>query len=333
MRENEALVDQRLLQLVQWLDTETRFGGLPVDTASADASFRRYFRISGQDETWIAMDAPPEKEDSGPFVRIAGYMEDGGVRVPTIHNVDLKKGFMVLEDFGNVHFEDALARGGNLDALYDQALEAMISITTLPEGIARKLPSFDHAWMMKELLIFYDWFLAESGAEREVFEKWANRLIEGILGQPLVVMHRDFHGRNLLMLGQGKEIGVIDFQGAMQGPLTYDLGSLLKDCYQDNEAGWIQGKALSQKARYEKAFATTWEEADFLRWLDWTGLQRHLKVLGLFRRLHVRDGKDRYLKDMPRVWNYANDVLGRYPELASFQGWLETFETWNSYRP
>ena len=332
MRENEASVDQRLLQLVQWLDADTRFGGMPVDTASADASFRRYFRITGPDSTWIAMDAPPEKEDSEPFVRIAGLMADSGVRVPEIYHSDLSKGFMVLEDFGNVHFEDALSQGGNRDALYDQALQAMLPVTTLPTETAKSLPPFDRTWMVKELLIFYEWFLAGDGAEKSDFDKWSNLLIDGILEQPLVVMHRDFHGRNLLMIEEGKEIGVIDFQGAMQGPLTYDLGSLLKDCYQDNPADWIRRQALGQKVRYEEAFHAQWEDKEFLKWLDWTGLQRHLKVLGLFRRLHVRDGKDRYLKDLPRVWGYANDVLERYPELSGFLEWIETFETWKEYQ-
>ncbi len=300
--------------------------------ASADASFRRYFRISGEGEAWIAMDAPPELEDCEPFVRIAGYMRDGGVRVPMIYNVDLRQGFIVQEDFGNTHFEDALAAGGDRDKLYGQAMDAMLPVTCLPEAVCRHLPAFDREWMMKELLIFHEWFLGYAGTDGEEFAVHANALIEGILGQPLVVMHRDFHGRNLLMLGGEREIGVIDFQGAMHGPLTYDLGSLLKDCYQDNGADWIRGQALLQKARYEDAFNTAWEDADFLRWLDWTGLQRHLKVLGLFRRLHVRDGKDRYLKDMPRVWNYANDVLDRYPALAKFKSWLESFDIWNSYK-
>ena len=133
------------------------------------------------------------------------------------------------------------------------------------------------------------------------------------------------------MLKDQKEIGVIDFQGALHGPLTYDLGSLLKDCYQDNSPEWIRKKALQQKSVYEAELKTTWADETFLKWMDWTGLQRHLKVLGLFRRLHVRDGKQRYLKDMPRVWGYAHAVLQAYPELSELMTWLEQFEIWNSY--
>ena len=333
MIDNEAKTDQRYEQLVDWLNTETDFGGYPVVVASADASFRRYFRIEGDLETWIAMDAPPEKEDSEPFVRIGGYLREGGVRVPEVYVSDLDQGFLVLEDFGGLHFEDALLEeGADRDALYDLALQAMVPVTTMGSAIAEKLEPFDRAWLVKELMIFHEWFLGEGEDSENVWLAKIDPLLEGILEQPKVFMHRDFHGRNLLMLNDETEIGVIDFQGALLGPLTYDLGSLLKDCYQDNSIEWVRGKALQQKSVYEAALKTTWEDETFLRWMDWTGLQRHLKVLGLFRRLHVRDGKDRYLKDLPRVWNYANEVLQGYSELADLKSWLETFEIWNSYQ-
>ena len=331
MIDNEVKTDQRYEQLVDWLNTETEFGGYPVVTASADASFRRYFRIEGRAQSWIVMDAPPEKEDSEPFVRIGDYLREGGVRVPEIYVSDLEKGFLVLEDFGGLHFEDALAESGDRDDLYDLALQSMVPVTTMDSTVAKKLAPFDRAWLIKELMIFHEWFLAE-GAESG--NKWLEQitpLLEGILEQPKVFMHRDFHGRNLLMLKEQTEIGVIDFQGALHGPLTYDLGSLLKDCYQDNSMEWIRKKALQQKVVYEASLETAWEDATFLKWMDWTGLQRHLKVLGLFRRLYLRDGKDRYLKDMPRVWNYANAVLQSYPELSALKSWLEQFETWNNY--
>ena len=277
------------------------------------------------------MDAPPDKEDSEPFVRIAKYLRDGGVRVPEIFVHDLSKGFMVLEDFGGLHFEDALAQGEDRDQLYDKALQAMLPVTTMPTEVAKMLPPFDRAWLTKELNIFHEWFLQEGESSMSKWMDLTGPLLEGIQEQPTVFVHRDFHGRNLLIL-QNQQIGVIDFQGALYGPLTYDLGSLLKDCYQDNELDWIYRKALQQKQVYEEAFDTKWEDGVFLKWMDWTGLQRHLKVLGLFRRLYVRDGKDRYLKDLPRVWNYANDVLQKYSELAELKNWLEEFEIWNTYR-
>jgi aminoglycoside/choline kinase family phosphotransferase len=332
VRENEVFQDERYLELIQWLDSDTRFGGMPLETASADASFRRYFRISGKGETWIAMDAPIEKEDSEPFVRIAGYLRGGGVRVPEIIQYDLSKGFMVIEDFGGCHFEDALADGADRDYLYGMALEAMVPITTLPDEVARLLPPFDQAWLTKELMIFHEWFLGEGELSQGEWKEQISPILEGILEQPKVFVHRDFHGRNLLMLKESTEIGIIDFQGALFGPLTYDLGSLLKDCYQDNSIHWIYDKALQQKSAYERAFNVQWDDNLFLKWMDWTGLQRHLKVLGLFRRLFVRDGKDRYLNDLPRVWNYANDVLQNYSELKSLKVWLEKFDVWNSYQ-
>ena len=332
MRENEALHDERYHELIRWLEDNTQFGGMSVEPASADASFRRYFRLSNGTDSWIAMDAPPDKEDSEPFVRIAGYLREGGVRVPVIYVHDLQKGFMVLEDFGGLHLEDTLARGGDRDALYDLALESMSPITKIDKDVACKLPPYDRKWLTMELMIFHEWFLGEEESSKASWLQLVEPLLDCILEQPSVFVHRDFHGRNLLLLNKMSEIGVIDFQGAFYGPLTYDLGSLLKDCYQDNPLDWVQTKALQQKLVYEEAFQAKWEDAQFLKWMDWTGLQRHLKVLGLFQRLYKRDGKDKFLKDLPQVWKYTNEVLLSYPELSDLREWLEQFEIWNSYQ-
>ncbi len=301
--------------------------------ASEDASFRRYFRIlDGMGQSWIAMDAPPEKEDSRPFVEIGRMLSEGGVRVPDIHEVSLEQGFLVLEDFGAVHFEDILV-GKRRHVFYDTALGEMVRITAMPSGDAAKLPDCGLDWLQMELDIFDDWFLrnerstADSEGRAEDFRRACAPLLKGILEQPSVFMHRDFHCRNLLLLDGGRA-GVIDFQGAMQGPLTYDLASFLRDCYQDNPRDWVEWKALQQKQRYEVALGQRWDDDQFLRWLDWTGLQRHLKVLGLFNRLHLRDGKPGYLKNIPRVYKYAQDVLGRYSELASLRLYLEDFNAW-----
>jgi aminoglycoside/choline kinase family phosphotransferase len=326
--------DQRFRQLLQWLETETKFGGMPVVPASADASFRRYFRIMGSTQSWIAMDAPPDKEDSQPFIEIAGHLEAGGVRVPEIFAHDLVQGFVVLEDFGSVHYEDVLS-GDRREEFYDLALEEMSLVTMMPCGITRKLPVYDRSWLKMELDIFFDWFLhgggensANESAKRE-FDESVQPLLDGILEQPTVFVHRDFHCRNLLVLEE-RRAGVIDFQGALYGPLTYDLVSLLRDCYQENPTDWVERKALQQKARYEAGFEICWTDDEFLRWMDWTGLQRHLKVLGLFRRLHMRDGKGSYLKDLPRVWEYAQDVLCRYDELSALKNFSESFQTWKT---
>jgi aminoglycoside/choline kinase family phosphotransferase len=326
--------DQRFRQLLQWLETETKFGGMPIVPASADASFRRYFRIMGSSQSWIAMDAPPEKENSRPFIDIAGYLKSQGVRVPEVFAHDLVQGFIVLEDFGATHYEDVFS-GDRREEFYDMALDEMSLIMKIPQCIVRELPSYDRSWLQMELDIFFEWFLYGSGenqggeSTKREFDESVQSLLDGILEQPTVFVHRDFHCRNLLVLEEGRA-GVIDFQGALHGPLTYDLASLLRDCYQDNPREWVERKALQQKARYEADLAMTWTDDKFLRWMDWTGLQRHLKVLGLFRRLHLRDGKDSYLKDLPRVWNYAREVLDRYDELSVLKNFSESFQTWKA---
>ena len=325
--------DARLLQLQRWLSTKTDFSGMEVVPASEDASFRRYFRIlDGMGKSWIAMDAPPEKENSQPFVEISRMLRDGGVRVPEIFEVDLEHGFLVLEDFGAVHFEDIL-HGKRRDAFYNIALSEMVRVTSMPDTDAAKLPHLGSEWLQMELDIFHEWFLNVGGgpalrSNLEDFHKACQPLVNGILEQPNVFVHRDFHCRNLLLLDGGRA-GVIDFQGAMSGPLTYDLASLLRDCYQDNPRDWVEWKAIQYKKRIEEALSLDLDDDQFLRWLDWTGLQRHLKVLGLFNRLNLRDGKSGYQKDIPRVWEYAKDVLGRYAELSSLREFVEGFNTWS----
>ena len=280
--------DARLLQLQRWLSTKTDFSGMDVVPASEDASFRRYFRIlDGMGKSWIAMDAPPEKENSQPFVEISRMLRDGGVRVPEIFEVDLEQGFLVLEDFGAVHFEDIL-HGKRRDAFYNIALSEMVRVTSMPDTDAAKLPHLGSEWLQMELDIFHEWFLNLGGgpalkSNLEDFHKACQPLVNGILEQPNVFVHRDFHCRNLLLLDGGRA-GVIDFQGAMSGPLTYDLASLLRDCYQDNPRDWVEWKAIQYKKRIEEALSLDLDDDQFLRWLDWTGLQRHLKVLGLFNR-------------------------------------------------
>ena len=333
MSETDEAGDVRLHQLKHWLGSETNFGGMRVVPASEDASFRRYFRIlDGMGQSWIAMDAPPEKEDSRPFVKIAALLREGGVRVPEVYASDMDQGFLVIEDFGAVHFEDILAEHRR-DAYYDAALGEMVRITAMPSSAADQLPPYDRKWLQMELDIFHDWFLqgtdqAGSPASLEEFHRICAPLLQGVLDQPRAFVHRDFHCRNLLMLDGGR-VGVIDFQGALQGPLTYDLASLLRDCYQDNPTPWVEYKALQQKRRFEIALGQQWSDEQFLLWLDWTGLQRHLKVLGLFNRLRIRDGKPSYMKDLPRVWAYAQEVLGKYPELAPLRLFVEGFNAWN----
>ena len=323
--------DLRGEQLRGWLESETDLGGARMDPVFGDASARRYFRVFRDERSWILMDAPPDSEDCRPFVEIAGFLRGGGVCVPKIHALDLEKGFMVLEDFGSLHLEDALDGGYDREGLYDLALEELMLLARMPATVTDRLPPYDRDWLQMELDIFHDWFLHGNTVERErdrrAFHGMTMGLIGGILEQPTVFVHRDFHCRNLLLLQDGG-LGVIDFQGAFSGPLTYDLVSLLRDCYQDNSRKWVEKRALLQKARLEDVLSMEWPDEQFMKWMDWTGLQRHLKVLGLFRRLQLRDNKDRYLQYLPRVKGYAEDVLCRHAELSKLRAFIESFETW-----
>jgi len=310
-------VDERKESLEDWLRTSTSFKQSNLEVASADASFRRYFRISDLGKSWIVMDAPPDLEPCEPFVRIAEQMHEAGINVPKIIAQDLKKGFLILSDFGDVHYLDALD-GPDREELYDLAISEILNFQSSLSNFAETLPSFDRDWQLKELDIFREWCLP--GIEQATYAQVVTPLIETIDGIPKSFMHRDFHSRNLLVPKPGK-IGVIDFQGAMLGPVTYDLASLLKDCYVGNEEDWIAEEVSSfqQALEHDNSSMEEISDEEFLRWFDLTGLQRHLKCIGIFHRLKLRDGKDGYLKDVPLVQKYIETVLDRYPELSGIQ--------------
>ena len=297
--------------------TSTSFKQSNLEVASADASFRRYFRISDLGKSWIVMDAPPDLEPCEPFVRIAEQMHEAGINVPKIIAQDLKKGFLILSDFGDVHYLDVLD-GPDREELYDLAISEILNFQSSLSNFAETLPSFDRDWQLKELDIFREWCLP--GIEQATYAQVVTPLIETIDGIPKSFMHRDFHSRNLLVPKPGK-IGVIDFQGAMLGPVTYDLASLLKDCYVGNEEDWIAEEVSSfqQAIEHDNSSMEEISDEEFLRWFDLTGLQRHLKCIGIFHRLKLRDGKDGYLKDVPLVQKYIETVLDRYPELSGIQ--------------
>jgi N-acetylmuramate 1-kinase len=263
------------------------------------------------------MDAPPDLEPCEPFVRIAEQMQEAGINVPKIIAQDLKKGFLILSDFGDVHYLDVLD-GPDREELYDLAISEILKFQSSLSNFAETLPSFDRDWQLKELDIFREWCLP--GIEQATYAQVATPLIETIDAIPKSFMHRDFHSRNLLVPKPGK-IGVIDFQGAMHGPVTYDLASLLKDCYVENEEDWIAEEVSSfqQALEHDNSSMEEISDEEFLRWFDLTGLQRHLKCIGIFHRLKLRDGKDGYLKDVPLVQKYVETVLDRYPELSGIQ--------------
>jgi aminoglycoside/choline kinase family phosphotransferase len=304
------------------LDDLPGFRGGELAVASTDASFRRYFRLTCNGETFVVMDAPPDKEPCEPFVRIAELLREAGVRVPQLLAQDLEQGFLVLTDFGDLHYQEALS-GPNRDTLYDLALAEILKLQTGLQEEAEGLPAYDEAWARMELDIFREW--CHSDFPEKEYEEIVSPLISVFLEQPQVFAHRDFHCRNLLVLPDGQP-GVIDFQGALRGPVTYDPVSLLRDCYVDNGEDWVQAKALAHKTRLVEAnlLAPSLVDEDFLRWFDFVGLQRHLKCIGIFHRLKLRDGKGGYLADVPRVLRYVRAALSRWPELKELQGLVDS---------
>ncbi len=307
-------MDARREEIIAWLNGIPAFTGGTLTTASADASFRRYFRLTKGGDTFVVMDAPPEKEPCEPFVRIALRLREADVHVPEIYAQDLKRGYLVLSDFGDLHYQEAL-EGDNREGLYDQALAEILKFQTGLRSQTEDLPVYDEDWIRMELEIFREWCLPDF--PKDEYGALVSPLVEAFGEQPQTFVHRDFHCRNLLLPADGC-IGVIDFQGAMRGPVTYDPVSLLRDCYVDNDENWIRRKALAHKQALEAAefLPADLPDETFLRWLDLTGLQRHLKCVGIFHRLSQRDGKHGYLGDVPRVLRYAKQVLNHRPELV-----------------
>ena len=353
--------DERVAALRQWLGGLDSALDLDVDTlriASADASFRRYFRLdgrpidSGARTTRIAMDAPPPQEDIRPFLNVQTLMAQAGLRVPRIMVSDPDTGFILLEDFGDLTMLEALRAdptGESLQARYRGAIAALVRLqassvfTTTdspnppnPPKLPTKLPTYDREMLLRELSLYPDWYVAQhkgvslNSKELAQLNTGFERLVDVALGQTQVTVHRDWHSRNLMVLGHeapGFEPGVLDFQDAVQGPLTYDLVSLLRDAY----IAWDDERVLDWAIRYweqarQAGIAVPEDFGVFWRDFEWMGIQRHLKVLGIFARLHLRDGKERYLADLPRVLDYVTKAVHRYDALAPLARMIDQVE-------
>jgi aminoglycoside/choline kinase family phosphotransferase len=287
--------------------------------ASGDASFRRYFRLtqSGMPSR-IVMDAPPPQEDCRPFAEMTARLRETGVHAPEILAMDLEQGFMVLEDFGDATLLPHLTQE-SADQLYGSA---MTSLLTFQQGAkTENLPAYDEPMLMREMQLFPDWLLEKhldlklSDDSKKMLARTFNALTEAALEQPKVFVHRDYHSRNLMLLSDNR-LGVIDYQDAVLGPVTYDLVSLLRDCY----IAWDDALVSRWCHAYlEGAIATgvmnETHRLRFKRWFDWMGVQRHLKASGIFARLNHRDGKTGYLGDIPRTLNYIVNVGKQYEEL------------------
>ncbi len=313
---------QRIEALKRWLQDELAFRDYTLNPASADASFRRYFRVAHDGASFIVMDAPPDKEDSRPYIRVARMFYDVGLNVPEIIDDDLEQGFLLLSDLGSRLYLDAL-NAENVDRLYGDALGALaiLQACTQASGV---LPAYDHALLMSEMTLFRDWLvgkhlgIALTGTQTAMLDSAFELLAENALVQPQVCVHRDYHSRNLMVTTQNNP-GILDFQDAVIGPVTYDLVSLLRDCYISWPRARVEDWALGYQELALQSGILRNEDEDpeqFLRWFDLMGVQRHLKAAGIFARLNHRDGKPGYLADIPRTLGYVTDVATRYPELT-----------------
>jgi N-acetylmuramate 1-kinase len=319
--------DSRLADLTRWVFDDLGFAGSRIEPASVDASFRRYFRVTRGDDTYIVMDAPPEKENLGSFLSVARILLGIGLNVPMVLAKDPNRGFLLLSDLGQRQYLDALLDGAP-DRLYADALGALSTMQTADSGMARTLPRYSHALLMREMELTPEWFLRAhlglqvSAAERGMLDRLFETLAQNALAQPATFVHRDYHSRNLLVTAANNP-GILDFQDAVWGPVTYDLVSLLKDCYVEWPASRVRTWALQYREQLlAKGFPLDSTEAEFIRWFDLVGLQRHIKVLGIFARLYYRDGKSQYLKDLPRVLRYVRDAALNYAEAAEFADFI-----------
>ena len=320
--------DSRLADLTQWVVDELGFAGGLIAPASVDASFRRYFRVTRDADTYIAMDAPPDKEDMGPFVRVAKILAGADLNVPLVLARDLERGFLLLSDLGSRLYLDELPKEGAADRLYADALKSLRTMQTADAAVSRDLPRYDRTLLMREMELMPEWFLRRhlrqtmDARERTLLDRLFETLVRSAASQPATFVHRDYHSRNLLLSAENNP-GILDFQDAVWGPVTYDLASLLKDCYIAWPPPRVRAWALDYRLQLlDHGFALPASADEFLRWFDLMGLQRHIKVLGIFSRLYYRDGKPQYLNDLPRVLQYARDTAAAHAETAQFADFI-----------
>ena len=315
--------DTRLDEIHHWLKTVFPAIHYTLESASNDASFRRYFRVTVETKTWILMDAPPVQEDTRPFIDIGTFLYEFGVHVPKIYARETTAGFLLLSDFGNTPYLNELNEN-SADSLYKAAIDSLIKIQLCPTQHIN-LPVYDRALLMQEMNLFPDWFLDKhlNIAIPEFLQTTFNHLISSALQQPQVVVHRDYHSRNLMHTIDNSP-GIIDFQDAVIGAISYDLVSLLRDCYiswpEDKINQWIQ--YYLSTAQQQGLLADISLE-QFTKWFDWMGLQRHIKVLGIFCRLNYRDGKANYMNDLPLTLAYVRNISAKYPEFSQLSNFLQ----------
>ncbi len=322
-------MDNRQQQLETWLSTALQSAEFTLTTASADASFRRYFRVHVADKTLIAMDAPPTHESCAPFVQVAQLLAEAGLNAPKVLAQDLAQGFLLLSDLGDDTYLSKL-NTETAPELYKNATDALIKMQGI--SVTGILPNYDAAMLSREMQLFPDWYVAQhlkaslTPEQQVVLNNTFKLLNENILAQGQVFVHRDYHSRNLMLTTENNP-GILDFQDAVYGAISYDLVSLLKDAY----IGWDEEQVIDWAVRYwqpaKKAGLPIPDDfSEFYRDFEWMGAQRHIKVLGIFARLSHRDGKHSYLNDMPIVMAYLRKVCERYVELRPMLRLLNQLE-------
>lgn len=320
--------DLRLHQLTSWTGGVLGTEAFSVAPASADASFRRYFRVTMDGRSWIAMDAPPDKENVQPFIHVAELLHRAGIHAPRVVAQDVANGFLLLTDLGTQTYLDVLDER-NADDLFRAAIDALLQwqAATRPH----ELPPYDEALLQRELALFPDWYVARhlgmelNAQQRETLQRMFALIVRNNLAQAQVYVHRDYMPRNLMISTPNP--GVLDFQDAVLGPIAYDVASLFRDAF----ISWPEERVIDWAARYwerarERHLPVPDDFAQFYRDLEWMGLQRHLKVLGIFARINYRDGKPKYLADTPRFMNYVRQTGGRYDDLKPLMKLLDQLE-------
>lgn len=308
-------------KIKKWLTT-TPYKEYDIEIASADASFRKYYRLTKGDESYLLMDSSLEKESLKPFLDVTSRLLHVDVNAPEILEKNLEDGYLIIKDFGNTHYLNVL-NDENFKTLYSKAIDEIIK---MQKADAASLPLYNKAFLHVEMDLMKKWYLQKklglqlSDSQNELIAKSLDTISDVVLQQPQgVFVHRDFHSRNIMYIDEDN-LGIIDYQDAMNGAITYDLVSLLKDCYIEYPREEVEKLAL--KFRDKKALEA--DDKTFLKWFDFMGLQRHIKVLGIFSRLFLRDGKDGYLKDIPLTLKYTIDTASRYDETKELAEFLRS---------
>lgn len=318
--------DDRAQAILKWLSNDLNLQITQFEAASSDASFRRYFRVQHQEQHFIVMDAPPGQEDTAPFIKIAQLFERAQVNVPHIFQQNVQQGFLLLEDFGSTCLLEKL-NDSSMEHLYRDALQSLLTLQKNVNPLLCALPPYNTELLKNELLLFTDWFLTQmcgltiDADQQTIIDASFDLLINSALQQAQVCVHRDYHSRNLMHTNTDNP-GIIDFQDAIIGPVTYDAVSLLRDCYISWSDEQIEQclQPYFQQLREFKIINCNYDQ--FKRDFDLMGIQRHLKAIGIFSRLNIRDGKSTYLDDIPRTLDYVIRISQHYPELKDFHTFL-----------